>query len=251
MDERPGRGRPGKGLRRHQRRWERRVELAARPGDEARVGEGLDVGACLRSLRAKHGYSLRGLAEQSGLAVNTLSLIENRKVSPSVSTLQQLAVALDEPITAFFETLDEKRAVVRTGVGVRPRVRFAHGELEELGAGFTDPGLVPLLIHLDPQAGSEIPPVMHTGLEFVYCLGGQLEYWIVDQSYLLGRGDSLIFEAHQAHCWRNPGEEPAQALLVLCPSAARDHAADRHLLSEALASEIGPADRPSAASSHG
>ena len=54
----------------------------------------VDVGARLRELRAEHGFSIRALAEHSQLNVNTLSLIEHNKTSPSVSTLQQVAAAL-------------------------------------------------------------------------------------------------------------------------------------------------------------
>ena len=61
------------------------------------------VGRNLRDLRTKRGLSLRALAELSGLNVNTLSLVENGKSSPSVGTLQQLAQALNVPITTFFE----------------------------------------------------------------------------------------------------------------------------------------------------
>lgn len=61
------------------------------------------LGNRLRELRRQQGLSLRALAEKSGLSANTLSLIENGKTSPSVATLQQIALALNIPITAFFE----------------------------------------------------------------------------------------------------------------------------------------------------
>ncbi len=64
----------------------------------------IDVGRSLRQLRGKTQLSLRALAKKSGLAINTLCLIENGKTSPSVSTLQRLALGLEVPITAFFET---------------------------------------------------------------------------------------------------------------------------------------------------
>ena len=60
----------------------------------------VDVGQRLRVLRTEHGHSLRRLADLSGLNVNTLSLIENGRTSPSVSTLQQLARALQVPISS-------------------------------------------------------------------------------------------------------------------------------------------------------
>ena len=63
----------------------------------------IDVGGRLRVLRTGRGLSMRALAKKSGLNVNTLSLIENQHTSPSVSTLQQLALALNVPLTAFFE----------------------------------------------------------------------------------------------------------------------------------------------------
>ena len=73
--------------------------------------DGIDVGKRLRLLRSEKGLSLRALAELSGLNFNTLSLIENAKSSPSVSTLQRLAIALDVPITTFFE-VEEKTDLI-------------------------------------------------------------------------------------------------------------------------------------------
>jgi DNA-binding XRE family transcriptional regulator len=48
--------------------------------------EPVSVGKRLRELRTNSGYSIKTLAEKSGLSVNTLSLIENEKTSPSVNT---------------------------------------------------------------------------------------------------------------------------------------------------------------------
>ena len=52
------------------------------------------VGAKIREIRTRYHLSLRKLAERSGLNVNTLSLVENGKSSPSVSTLQHVARAV-------------------------------------------------------------------------------------------------------------------------------------------------------------
>src|SRR4030065_445503 len=90
----------------------------------------IDVGRNLRDLRAEQRLSIRSLAELSGLNVNTLSLIENGKSSPSVSTLQQLAGALDVPITAFFEHGIQTNNISYQKAGQHPRGAFAHGALE-------------------------------------------------------------------------------------------------------------------------
>ena len=94
------------GLKTSPLRRQRRQRAPASAPSVASIVSGLEVsvGHGLRKLRSEHNLSIRALAEKSGLAVNTLSLIENGKTSPSCSTLQQIATALGVPITAFFET---------------------------------------------------------------------------------------------------------------------------------------------------
>jgi transcriptional regulator with XRE-family HTH domain len=192
----------------------------------------IDVGRQLRKLRTESGLSLRSLAESSGLNVNTLSLIENGKTSPSVSTLQQLAAALDVPITAFFETDVPKNSISYLKDGQRPRGVFAHGTLEDLGAGLTLHGGQPLLVTLEPKANSGPTPIVHTGHEFVFCLEGHLSYTIEDRIYTLEPNDSLLFEAHLPHSWQNVGETSSRSLLVMCPADEDDQPAERHFTPE-------------------
>jgi transcriptional regulator with XRE-family HTH domain len=201
------------------------INNLSQPSVEAEI---IDVGSQLRQLRTGRGLSIRALADLSGLNVNTLSLIENGKTSPSVSTLQQLAVALQVPITAFFESEPAQKNVVFQKAGQRPRAAFAHGTLEDLGAGLTLRGGQPLLVNLKPKAGSGKTPIVHTGQELVYCLGGLLAYTIEDQTYLLESGDSLIFEAHLPHRWENAGDTSSRSLLIICPTDDLDHPTDRH-----------------------
>lgn len=192
----------------------------------------VNVGRRLRELRSKSGLSIRALAEQSGLNVNTLSLIENGKTSPSVSTLQQLAAALQTPITAFFEVETIPQKIVFQNAVERSAATFAHGTLADLGTGFTRPGLEPFEVILEPRADSGDTPIVHTGVEFVYCLEGCIEYEVDGQAYRLNPGDSLLFEAHLPHRWRNVSETPARSLLLLCSNDESDHPDERHFIQE-------------------
>lgn len=192
----------------------------------------IDVGRSLRRLREGHDLSIRALAEKSGLAVNTLSLIENGKTSPSVSTLQALAVALAVPITAFFETDAPRLQVVHLKAGARPQVAFAHGTLEDVGAGLAERTVEPFVVTLEPGAGSGPYPIVHTGHEFVFCLEGGIAYSVDEQTYLLDPGDSLLFAAHLPHRWQNVRSTPSRAILVLCPGEAGDRPVERHFAAE-------------------
>ena len=194
----------------------------------AQPSTGVNVGRRLRELRIERGISIRALAEQSGLNVNTLSFIENSKTSPSVSTLQQVAAALKVPITAFFETETPLRKIVYQKADERQTAAFAYGTLADLGAGFARSGLEPFVVTLEPRADSGDTPIVHTGLEFVFCLDGCIGYEVDGQDFTLEPGDSLLFEAHLPHRWRNAGDSPSRSLLLLCPADERDHANERH-----------------------
>ncbi len=194
--------------------------------------EEVNVGFALRALRAKRELSIRALAEKSGLAVNTLSLIENGKTSPSVATLQQLAVALEVPITAFFENAADKNRVAYIKADQRRSAAFAHGTLEDLGAGLTERTIEPFVVTMKPNANSGAQPIVHTGHEFIFCLEGRIVYTVEDKTYLLEPGDSLLFESHLPHRWQNVEAVPAKSLLVLCPLDARDRPTERHFWTE-------------------
>ena len=188
----------------------------------------INVGQCLRELRMNNCLSIRALARKSGLNVNTLSAIENNKTSPSVSTLQQVATALRLPINAFFETKKTTKAIVYQKETGRQIAAFTHGTLSDLGAGFSGSGMEPFLVTLTPGADSGDTPIVHTGLEFIYCLQGSIRYEVEKVTYQLEPGDSLLFAAHLPHRWWNAGAISSQFLLLLCPSDERDHPDERH-----------------------
>jgi transcriptional regulator with XRE-family HTH domain len=219
-------------MKRRYRYWQESLRAMMEPATENQVSNEIDVGGRLRELRAMRGLSIRSLAELSGLNFNTLSLIENEKTSPSVSTLQQLAQALQVPITAFFETTFTQKDIVLQKVGQRPKATFAHGLLEDLGGGLTLGEGVPLLLKLEPGAESGSDAIVHTGQEFVYCLQGSLTYTISGTEYNLSPGDSLIFQAHLPHRWGNRGETESRSILILCPADENDRSAEQHFKSE-------------------
>ncbi|MEW5872575.1 MAG: cupin domain-containing protein [Chloroflexota bacterium] len=197
-----------------------------------------NVGRRLREIRTAGDLTIRDLAKKSGLNVNTLSMIENAKASPSLETLQQLSLVLEVPITAFFEANMPENQIAHYKSGKRPRVEFAHGLLEDLGAGMPRRGAETFLVTLNPHSSSGENFIVHTGRETVFCLEGQLTYTIEDQLFILESGDSLFFEAHLPHRWQNTGTRPTRALLVLCPSDEQDRPTERHFALEAVPSEV-------------
>lgn len=217
----------------HQRRRRRRDFLEAlRHGQSAERIPVVDVGQRLREKRTACGLTIRDLAKKSGLNVNTLSMIENGKASPSVETLQQLSFALEVHIAAFFEDNTPKNKIIYYKASQRPSIAFTHGMLEDLGAGMARRGAETFLVTLTPLSNSGDHFIVHTGRETVFCLDGQLTYTIEDRNFVLGPGDSLLFEAHLPHRWQNSGTTPTRSLLVLCPSDDQDRPTEQHFAPE-------------------
>jgi transcriptional regulator with XRE-family HTH domain len=188
------------------------------------------VGQKLRALRKSHKFSIRALAERSNLSLNTLSLIENGKTSPSVSTLSLLAQSLDVPITAFFESSDQKKKIVYQRVGERKQIVFSQGQMEKLNEGMPHMGSEPFITKLEPDANSGRVPIVFPGREFIYCLEGHITYTIEGEVYPLAPGDSLIFDAYTPHTWRNTALTSSCALLVLCPEDAIEGSSERYFM---------------------
>ena len=55
----------------------------------------------LKRLRAEKGYTLRKLAEKSGVNFNTIQYLENGKTNAMVGTIARLATALEVDITVL------------------------------------------------------------------------------------------------------------------------------------------------------
>ncbi|MGQ9834313.1 MAG: helix-turn-helix domain-containing protein [Candidatus Villigracilaceae bacterium] len=182
---------------------------------EAESETELQVGRRLRELRARRGLSLRALAEQSGLNYNTVSLIENGRTSPSVSTLRQLARALGAPMSSFFEQEEASPQVVFQKNGQRPSVELEPSRFEDLSGGLRLSSGQPLLVTLPPGGESGAKAITHGGQELLFCLEGTLVCWVGETRYTLQSGDSLLYEAHLPHRWQNFGGQNCRFLLLL------------------------------------
>jgi transcriptional regulator with XRE-family HTH domain len=203
----------------------------AQPGKTRTTAHDIEqVGQKLRLLRKARKLSIRALAEKSSLSVNTLSLIELGKTSPSVSTLSQLAQSLDISITAFFEAAHPKKVSYQRA-GERRQLVFPQGQMEKLNEGIPGMGSEPFVTRFEPGANSGKTPIVFPGREFIYCLEGHITYNIEGQSYPLAPGDSLIFDAYTPHSWRNTADSVSCALLVLCPEDTLENSPEKYFMS--------------------
>ena len=80
----------------------------------------IDVGSHLKNVRVMYGLSQRELAKRAGVTNGTISLIEQNRVSPSISSLKKVLDGIPMSLAEFF-TLDLQSD---------PQVFFARDEFD-------------------------------------------------------------------------------------------------------------------------
>jgi transcriptional regulator with XRE-family HTH domain len=171
------------------------------------------VGRVLRSLRQRRNWSLKDVADQSGLSVSFLSAVERGESDISLLRLNRLAQVFGHDIgsllgyTAQRSTpqflVDRDRLVVDRGEGIDYRV-------------FRLPGLNFELITADFEPRTAFrDAIAHEGLDIVYVLKGKLvlEYDGID--YQMDTGDCTMYSGAYPHRFRNDSSRPAAWLSIV------------------------------------
>ena len=176
------------------------------------------LGKKIREIRGVRGWTLKQMAMMSGLNINTLSLIEKGKTSPSIYTLQRLAAAMEVPIKEFFEPIEPSIPVIFTSHDQRPQASTEKALIHNLGKGLPSSTLEPFVVKMEKFSTSGGRTLLHSGYEFVYCLTGKIMYYVQEVEYILHPGDSLLFSAQLGHHWENINDGESELLLVMTPA---------------------------------
>ena len=182
------------------------------------------VGARVRSLRESMGYSLRDLAERSGVSAPMLSQVERGETSPTLAVAGRIAAGLDLTLSQLLR-LDETHhvVVVRAGEG-RAREREGH-HTEELTPPL--PGQRAdvsrhVLAAGASTGGTDDPPIHEPGArETAIVLAGELTLVIDGNARTLAAGDSVTFDADLPHHFENRTDEPAEFIAVVAAGLRR------------------------------
>jgi quercetin dioxygenase-like cupin family protein len=75
----------------------------------------------------------------------------------------------------------------------------------------------PLLFKIDERADSGQSAYKHFGQEFVLVIKGEIEITLNETVYVLKKGDSIYFNSHIPHAFKNIGKEKAEAVWVVTP----------------------------------
>lgn len=176
-----------------------------------------DVGGQLKTVRVMYGLSQRELAKRAGVTNGTISLIEQNRVSPSISSLKKVLEGIPMSLAEFF-TLD---------MHASPQVFYSHEELADIGDGEVSlrlvaakrPNRAMTIMHerYRPGADTGTDMLSHKGEEGGIVLSGKVELSVGGQTRVLGPGDAYYFTSAVPHRFHNLGPEPCEIISACTP----------------------------------
>lgn len=173
------------------------------------------VGELVRHLRTERNLSVRTLATRAGFSPSFVSQVELNQASPSIASLERLAVALGVTLGSFFrEPTSSGPTITRAGKRRPLTSWWSRARIEPLtpmGAGHA---FEALMITIAAGGSSGKRPYAHRGHQFAIVFDGELRLTLGEEVQTLARGDSVTFDAGTPHRWENVSKKPAQLLIV-------------------------------------
>ena len=173
-------------------------------------------GEKVRALRMQRGMTLADLAKQTKRSISLLSQIENDNVSPSFSSMQTIADALNVPLSQIIsqEPTVEEGDCYFIKESER-KVLITQGDVQHqlLSRGLPLPFEFNIL-EIPPGSSTGDYLYSHEGEECGLLLEGELIVEVANQTYHLKPGDSITMKSSLPHKLSNPGKKKSRAVWV-------------------------------------
>jgi transcriptional regulator with XRE-family HTH domain len=184
-----------------------------------------NLGETLRRLRRVARLSLRALAEKTGFSASFLSQVENGLASPSLASMERIALALGMTMGQIFEGAERPKSpsvITRVEARVALKSDWSKARLEALNVPAPGGRLEPVMLIMAPGGTTGARAFSSTREEFAFVMEGTVMLSLEDpeagegaaQEHELHRGDSVTIRAGGARRWQNQGDRAVQILIV-------------------------------------
>jgi transcriptional regulator with XRE-family HTH domain len=175
----------------------------------------VNVGERIRQLRLGLGMSMRTLATKTGFSPSLISQVEHSQVTPSIGSLERIAMVLGVSLGGFFaEPAHSPVVLVRASARQQLSSTWSPVSLEPLGLLDGVGTLEPVMLTMAPGGCSGKYPAAPGREKFALIFAGEVTLTLGDEVYGLRRGDAITFTPAISYQWDNTGAELAQVVIV-------------------------------------
>ncbi len=182
----------------------------------------MKIGTRLRQLRKEKEITLNELSKKSGVALATLSRMENGKMTGTIKAHNSICKALGVSIADLYRKIEDESKTVDSVAKQDRTEHFVHAHkarYELLVSKTLNKKIMPLMIKIAP-GGSTQKEQNTPGVEkFLYMFKGTITATIGKEVYTLKSGDSLYYDASLPHLFRNKTKTPTEAICIVSPPA--------------------------------
>lgn len=174
------------------------------------------LGEKIKSIRKGKGIKIKQLSSRSGLTESSISMIENGKISPSITTINKIAVALGVHPIEFFEIERHKRWIV-TRKTEREKLHISGNDniLEYLCKERGNIKNEIYISHLSPGQKSYEEKLNHEGEKFCLVLKGTIDVELGSEIITLNEGDTILFDSMIPHLWKSIKSKESHSLWMI------------------------------------
>jgi len=177
-----------------------------------------DIGTRLKLVRQIFGLTQRELARRAGVTNGAISLIEQNRVSPSISSLKKILDGIPLSLADFFTlNFSPSDNVFFTGEELTEISYDPAISMRMVGRKVKDRTLQMLQETYQPGADTGDAMLRHNGEECGIVVSGCLIVTVGVQERLLNPGDAYYFRSDIPHRFRNPGAGPCVLISANSP----------------------------------
>ena len=175
------------------------------------------IGTRLKELRVKAGFSLNELAARSSVSRAMIGRIERAESSATAALLGKLCAALDVTLSAVVGLTDRpperlaRKAHQPVWRDPETGYRRRHVSAQNVASGIE-------MMVIDLPAGTRVsysPWGRRAYTQQLLLIQGQLTVFVGEKRFDLAEGDCLDFDVMRAVSFENPGDGPANYIVVV------------------------------------
>ncbi|MFC5700800.1 helix-turn-helix domain-containing protein [Cohnella faecalis] len=172
----------------------------------------MDIGSAIRAIRKRKNITIAQICEATGLSQGFMSQVETNKTSPSIATLDNIAAALNVPLTYLLMKKENRMSVVRKEERKATTSGSEKLKVEHL-SGTKNMRL--MLVELPPGASTGDAPHAHKGQESHMVIRGEIVAEQGEDSAVLEEGDSFSWDACIPHSVKNLSDGVSVVLIAV------------------------------------
>lgn len=175
----------------------------------------MKIGKKIKDLRNKFNLTQEELADRLELSKGYISQLENDLTEPSISTLEDIVLALGTNLSDFFKDDKQIDQIVfkKDDYFIK---EYSGYNINWLVTNAQKNEMEPILVTILPHSQTDID-YPHEGQEFGYVLEGEVLLCIDTSIYKIKKGETFYFDSTKNHYLKNIKDKLCRVIWVSSP----------------------------------